>query len=109
MSKSEEILKTEYSEEFDTLRKNRVCTSFYKYGPIKLNYGENLVEGIPTLEKCIQKYKETGNTEYMVDVANYAMFEYMYPQHKNGHFSATESKESAGIVGISVKQLENFN
>lgn len=108
MSKTEEILATEYSEEFDVLRKNRVATSFHKYGPIAINYGEGLVEGIPTLERCIEAYKRTGNIEYMVDVANYAMFEYMHPQHKNAHFKATESKESAGIVGMSVKQLENY-
>jgi hypothetical protein len=105
----DQILSTEYCEDFDVKRKNRMITSFYKYGPVKIDYGEGLIESIPTLEKCLQKYKDTGNTEYLVDMANYAMIEYMYPQHKNAHFSATDSKESAGIVGISVRQLEEFD
>lgn len=36
------------------------------------------------------------------------MFEYMYPQHPNGHFRATDSRESAGIVGMSIKEIEDF-
>lgn len=30
------------------------------------------------------------------------MFEYMYPQHEKAHFRATDSSNSAGIVGLSV-------
>lgn len=100
--------KEDYSEKFDELRKNRVAVSRHKYGSAKVNFGQKLVEAIPTLEKCLQKYKDTGNTEYLCDVANYAMFEYMYPQHPNGHFRATDSGESAGIVGMSIKEIEDF-
>ncbi len=98
----------EYSEKFDQLRKNRVETSFYKYGPARKNFGTGNVKAIPTLEKCLQKYKDTGNTEYLCDLANYAMFEFMYPQHANAHFRATDSSESAGIVGMSVNEMEKF-
>lgn len=95
----------EYSEEFDELRKNRVKTSYYKYGSVKVNFGEKLVEAIPTAEICIEKYRQTGNTEYLLDAANYLMFEFMYPQRDGAFFRATGSSESAGIVGISVNQM----
>lgn len=98
----------EYSEKFDKLRKDRVETSFYKYGPARKNFGTGNVKAIPTLERCLQKYKDTGNTEYLCDLANYAMFEFMYPQHPNAHFRATDSNESAGIVGMSVNEMEKF-
>ena len=98
----------EYSEKFDELRKNRVKMSFHKYGSAAENYGKGYVSAIGSLEKCLQKYKETGNTEYLCDLANYAMFEYMYPQHEKGHFRATESNESAGIVGLSVNEAKNY-
>lgn len=58
------------------------------------------------MERCVEKYQETGNTEYLVDAANYLMFEFMYPQHEKAHFRATDSGESAGIVGISEKEME---
>lgn len=96
----------EYSDKFDELRKNRVKTSYYKYGPVKINFGEGLVESIPTAMRCIEKYNQTGNTEYLCDAANYLMFEFMYPQKEGAYFQATGSAESAGIVGISVNQMK---
>ena len=98
----------EYSERFDELRKNRVKTIYYKYGSVKINFGEKLVEAIPTAEVCIEKYRQTGNTEYLCDAANYLMFEFMYPQKEGAFFRATDSNESAGIVGISVGQMERL-
>lgn len=98
----------EYSERFDELRKNRVKTSYYKYGSVKINFGEKLVEAIPTAEVCIEKYRQTGNTEYLCDAANYLMFEFMYPQKEGAFFRATDSNESAGIVGVSVGQMERL-
>lgn len=98
----------EYNDEFDKLRKNRVATSFYKYGPAKDNFSTGNVQAIPTMELCINKYKATGNADYLLDAANYLMFEFMYPQHPKAHFRATESHESAGIVGMSVKEMERF-
>ena len=34
-----DVKKSEYSEEFDNLRKNRIMVSFYKYGPARDNFG----------------------------------------------------------------------
>jgi len=56
----------------------------------------------------IQRYKDTVNTEYLCNLVNYAMFEFMYPQHPNAHFRATNSNESTGIVGMSVSEIERF-
>lgn len=98
----------EYSEEFDKLRKNRVEMSFYKYGPARKNFSTGNVQAIPTMELCVKKYQETGNREFLVDAANYLMFEFMFPQHQKAHFRATSSEESAGIVGMSVNEMEKF-
>ena len=98
----------EYSSKFDELRKNRVETSFYKYGPARKNFATGNVKAIPTAELCLKKYKETGNADYLCDCCNYLMFEYMFRQHPNAHFRATGSEESAGIVGISVKEMERY-
>lgn len=100
--------KESYSEKFDELRKNRVEVGHFKYGSAKKNFTQGYVQIIPTLELCLEKYKATGNTEYLCDVANYAMFEYMYPQHPKGHFRATDSSESAGVVGMSTGEIERF-
>ena len=98
----------EYSDEFDRLRKNRVEMSFYKYGPAAQNFGQGYVNALGSMKKCMDKYQETGNKEYLCDAANYLMFEFMFPTHKKAHFRATDSKESAGIDGMSVNEIKKF-
>lgn len=98
MKSTKEILNQEYSSKFDELRRNRVLQSYYKYGPAKINFGENCVNAIGSLKKCLAKFEETGNTEYLCDVANYAMFRYMFPK-QGQYFKATGSDESAGTDG----------
>ena len=108
MSRLGETKPAEYSDEFDRLRQNRVSVSFYKYGSAKVNFGEKLVDAMGCVEKCVVKYKATGNTEYLCDAANYLMFEYMYPQKAGAYFKATNSSESAGIVGMSINEIEQY-
>lgn len=91
----------EYSTEFDKLRKSRVEVSFYKYGSARDNFGSGRVDAIGSLELCLEKFKKTKNTEYLLDVANYAMFRYMYPL-PGEYFKATDSSESAGTVGTPI-------
>lgn len=97
----EDILKHEYSEEFDKLRKNRVQVSYFKYGPARDNFGGGRVDAIGSLELCLEKFKKTGNTEYLLDVANYAMFRYMFKM-PGEYFKPTDSSESAGTVGTPI-------
>ena len=101
------ILKTDYSEEFDKKRKALIQQSYFKYGKASQNFATGNVDAIGSLEKCLVKFKETGNTEYLCDIANYAMFRFMYPQ-KGEYFRHTDSDGSAGIVGMSVKEMEDF-
>lgn len=103
---NEEILKSEYSEYFDQLRKNRMVVSFHKYGPINVNYGERLISAIDNLEKRLQLYKETGNTEYLADVANFAMIEFMYPQHEKAHFN--NESFSPGLGNKTYRDIEEL-
>lgn len=91
--------KSEYSLEFDELRQKMVLVSFYKYGPAKKNFEEGRVDAIKSLERKLDAYKETGNTEYLADVANYAMFEYMHPVHKKAHYKATDNDYRTRPVG----------
>lgn len=99
----------EYSEKFDEMRKNRVEVSFHKYGSAKRNFGEHLTSAMGNLQLCLDKYEKTSNTEYLLDAANYLMFEFMYPEKEGAYFRATGSDESAGITGFCIKEIENFD
>ena len=107
MKSYEEILETEYSEDFDKKRKDAMVTSFYKYGMAKLNYPHN-VNAIETLEKRLNQYKITGNAEWLVDVANMAMIEFMLPRHKKAHYRPTDSSENPGLAGMSIEEIKRF-
>lgn len=107
MSKIGTTRPKEYSDKFDELRQNRVELSFYKYGTASDNFGMKLVNALESHDMCIEKYKKTGNIEYLCDAANYLMFEFMYPQKEGAYFKATDSKDSAGISGIAVNQLND--
>lgn len=99
----------EYSDQFDKLRQNRVEVSYHKYGPAEINYKEKLVDALKSAELCVDKYRKTGNTEYLCDAANYLMFEFMYPQVPGTYFKATDSKDSAGVAGKPIGSLhEHF-
>lgn len=104
----EEILKTEFSEPFVDGMKNRMAISYFKYGPVQLNAGKKFVNEMESLKLRLKKYEDTGNTEFLIDVANFAMIEYMYPSHPNAYFKATDSNESPGLIGMSVQEMKDF-
>lgn len=112
MSDVEIILKTEFSEDFVQKMKNRMIASFYKYGPLAKNANrkdpETRIDEIASLKERLELYEETGNTEWLVDAANFAMIEFMYPQHPNAHFRATDSKESPGVKGLTVNEMKQW-
>lgn len=92
-----ELPTTEVSEEFIQGMRNRMLMSFYKYGPVKGGYPHR-VKAIDSLYARLDKYKETGNTEWLIDASNFAMIEFMCPSHSEAHFKATGSEESPGRV-----------
>ena len=92
---------TEYSLEFDRLRKNRVEMSYYKYGPAAKNFGEGRVDALETAEMCLEAFKKDHNTEHLVDAANYMMFRFMFPM-PGEFFRATGSEESVGTAGTPI-------
>lgn len=104
----EEILKTEYSEKFDELRKKAMVTSYYKYGSLKKNVCGKLTQTMPSLQKRVDLYNQTGNTELLVDIANMAMIEFMYPQHPQAHYEPMDSDKSPGLVGMSINEIKRF-
>lgn len=85
----------EYSPDFFDGMKNRMLMSYHKYGPIKDAYPHK-VNALESLSQRINKYLETGNTEWLIDAANFCMIEFMLPSHPKAYFKATDSNESPG-------------
>lgn len=96
-----DILKTEYSEQFDSERKHRVEVSFYKYGSARKNFAEGRVDALATAELCIDAFKKDNNLEHLIDAANYLMFRFKYPM-PGDQFTPTDSSGSVGTVGTPI-------
>ena len=89
------VPETEFCDAFVAGMVSRMALSYFKYGavadafPVKVN-------AIETLKLCLTKYEASGNGEFLIDAANYAMIEFMRPRHPRAHYTPVDSKESAG-------------
>lgn len=92
---TEQCPETEFSADFLQGMVARMGFSFEKYGAVAKGFPLN-VDAIGTLEHVLRKYKADGNTERLIDIANYAMIEFMHPRHPDAHFNAGDAKDSAG-------------
>jgi rhamnogalacturonyl hydrolase YesR len=88
---------TEFSQEFAQGMANRMAVSYCKYGAVADAYPSK-VDAIASLKKRLERYEETGNTEWLMDVGNFAMIEFMHPRSDRAHFRATDAVESPGRV-----------
>lgn len=87
---------------------DRMGVSFYKYGRVAEGYPSR-VDAIGSLKLRLQKYEDTGNTEFLMDIANFAMIEFMRPRHPKAYFKETDSKESPGRVNTAGIQSQESN
>lgn len=88
---------SEFCQPFVDGMRNRMAVSYHKYGLVAEAYPDK-VDAIESLKKRLDRYAETGNTEWLMDVGNFAMIEFMHPRHARAHYRATDSKESPGRV-----------
>lgn len=86
---------SEYSDKFLTRIKQAMGVSYHKYGPVKEAYPHK-VNAVKSLQHRLQLYLDTGNQDYqdyLVDVAGFAMIEFMLPAHDNPHDTPTDGGE----------------
>jgi hypothetical protein len=93
----ETVPTTEWSEPFEQGRADRMAVSFCKYGPLAEAYPHR-VDAVASLRQRLERYERDGNTEWLMDVANFAMIEFMRPRHPEAHYTPTDSKASPGRV-----------
>jgi|SRR5467141_1805875 len=87
---------SEVSVQFLQGMMDRMAFSFHKYGAVAKNYPTPF-HAIDNLRQRLSKYDADGNTEWLMDVANFAMIEFMRPSHESAHFRPTDSDESPGL------------
>jgi len=95
--KLETLYNTEWSEEFEQLMRNRLLMGAFRYG--KFNEpGKPQYDRIGSTISRLQKYKQTGNKEYLVDSANLCLMEFVECNHPKEHFSSIDDGEHTKTV-----------
>lgn len=89
---------TEVDRDFLQGMINRMAISYAKYGEVKDAMRGHRVDAMKTAQLCIDAYNQDGNTEHLMDAANYLMMEFMFPQRDDARFEATDSEGSVGRV-----------
>lgn len=89
------LKQTEWSSQFEQLMRNRLVMGAFRYGTFedkaKLRTDPwNLLE--PVTSK-VEKYQQTGNTEYLVDAANYLLLAFEFDPHPLKHFLALDDTD----------------
>jgi len=84
-----EIKAFQVSDEFLQLMINRSIMAYFRYG------GQSKTNGLlyDTVEEChkrLTRYMRTGNTEHLVDVANFCMVAFMSDFHPDHHFKSID-------------------
>jgi hypothetical protein len=92
-----DCIATEVSEPFLARMVHRMVMSFYKYGPLADAYPSK-IDALATMRRALDQYEADGNTERLVDAANYAMIEFMRPRHPKAHWTPTDGNGSFGRV-----------
>lgn len=88
---------SEYDKSFLQGMLDRMGMSFFKYGRVREAYPSK-VNALKSLRLRLEKYERTGNTEHLIDAANFAMIEFMYPAHPDAHYNPQDSGGSPGRV-----------
>lgn len=76
--------------QFMQLQANRLGVGTFRYGSQQEDWPRTK-DRIKAAKACIREYEATGNTEKLVDAANWCGGEWSDPLHPNAHFKSAES------------------
>lgn len=91
----EGLRESEWSNEFERLMRNRLLIGSFRYGKMKSKRDDVrslTVFHLNYIRDKLERYKTTGNTEMLVDVANLCLVEFEIGDHPKKHFKAEDRK-----------------
>jgi len=84
-----ELRRTEWSPEFERLMRNRLVMGAFRYGRLHAE-GKPAYDRVSGALKRLELYRQTGNLECLVDVANMMLLEFEEGDHPGRHFRAAD-------------------
>lgn len=79
------------SPPFIQMMLNRMCFGWFRYE--RQPYIGNSLrhrQGVNRIKEKLKAYERTGNQEFLADIANYAMIEFMSPSHPKAHLESAD-------------------
>lgn len=76
----------ESMEPFLRLMRNRILMGRFRYG----EFGKRHIDAVEDMKRLLKQYETTRNTEFLVDLANYAWIEFKHGTHPDKHFEAID-------------------
>jgi len=87
-----ELWESEWCHEFEKLMRHRLVQGAFRYGANKAP-GKVIKQWMIGAKQRIEEYEKTGNTEFLIDIANFCMKEYEMGIHPTKHFSNSAKVE----------------
>ena len=93
----EELADTQWSPLFEQLMRNRLIMGALRYGKLHAK-SKSRYDIIESIHKRLHNYVYSGNTEYLVDIANLCLIEFV-ENHSgiNQHFYSIDDGEHVNI------------
>lgn len=85
----EELRRTEWSNEFETLMRNRLIQGSFRYGRLGTS-NKPKYDRVTDIIRRVELYRETGNLELLVDVANLSLAEFVEGNHPKKHMESID-------------------
>lgn len=86
----QEIPNCQYSDDFTKGMNARMVMGYFRYGDKSNPMQRKTFNYIKSIEKRLERYKQEGNLEQLMDIANICRMEFEHPQHPNAHFKPTD-------------------
>ena len=83
---------TQWNDDFESMMRNRLVMGAIRYGLLG-EKNKPQYDRVSEIQKRLKKYRDTGNLEFLVDIANLALCEFVEGKHPNRHFKSSDDKE----------------
>jgi len=88
---------SQWSSEFEQFQRNRLIFGAHRYG---MEFGNASYDYVGALRTRLREYEETGNLEFLVDVANYAMLEFVVGRRRGKEMRPVDGGTHCGKKNV---------
>ena len=83
----DDIMRSQWSDEFEALRRAAMVIGYFRYGNI---HNKGVYNNIKSAIQRLRLFQRWGNGEYLVDAANLCEIEFVQQNHPNYHFKSSD-------------------